>query len=393
MTILKFAASIATFLVVLLGGHYLVYLSITRFFPISDPGIRKTILWTMAFLAIAIFPSALLVRAYTNIFTGFLYQVTSVWTGLFIYLFMAAILTWLIFGVGCLFRFSPNMRIVSIGLVLLVVVVTVVGMWRAKHPIVKRIDVKIDTLPDHWRNRTIVHLSDVHLGVINGTGFLRRVVEQVNSLEPDLILITGDLFDGMAGELSSFPGLLNSLKASKGVFFVTGNHEGYLGLDDPLSVMKETDIRVLDDEIVDLEGLQIVGISYPEYQRQNNVRNLLEESGAFDSSKPSILLYHTPTNIEEDNKDRIEQQNRAYWSPDTTMTLAKEVGIDLQLSGHTHKGQLFPFGFLTRRIYNGYDYGLHRDGRFHIYVTSGVGTWGPPMRIGSSSEIVAIRLR
>ena len=75
------------------------------------------------------------------------------------------------------------------------------------------------------------------------------------------------------------------------------------------------------------------------------------------------------------------------------MTLAKEAGIDLQLSGHTHKGQLFPFGFLTKKIYNGYDYGLHKDGRFHIYVTSGTGTWGPPMRIGSSSEIVAIRLR
>ena len=392
MTILRFVASITTFLVVLLGGHYLIYLSITRFFPISDPGMRKAILWTMAFLAIAIFPSALLVSFHTNVFTRLLYQVTSAWIGLFIYLFMAAILTWLIFGVGYLFRFSPNMRIVSIGLVLLVVCVTVVGMWRAKHPVVKRVDIQIESLPDHWRNRTIVHLSDVHLGVINGTGFLRRVVEQVNNLEPDLILITGDLFDGMAGDLSPFPGLLNLFKASKGVFFVIGNHEGYLGLDGPLSALKKTDIRVLDNEIVVRDGLQIVGISYPEYPRQNNVRYLLKESGDFDSTRPSILLYHTPTNIEEDNKDRTEQQRRAYWSPDTTMTLAKEAGIDLQLSGHTHKGQFFPFGFLTRRRFNGYDYGLHKDGRFHIYITSGTGTWGPPLRIGSSSEIVAIRL-
>jgi predicted MPP superfamily phosphohydrolase len=174
---------------------------------------------------------------------------------------------------------------------------------------------------------------------------------------------------------------------------VTGNHEGYLGLDGPLSVLKKTDIRVLNDEVVDLDGLQIVGISYPEYQRQNKARYLLKESGTFDSSSPSILLYHTPTNIEEDNKNRVDQQNRAYWSPDTTMTLAKEAGIDLQLSGHTHNGQFFPFEFLTRKIYNGYDYGLHKDGRFQIYITSGTGTWGPPLRIGSSSEIVAIRLR
>ena len=392
MTILRFVGLITPFLV-LLGGHVLVYTTISRFFPISDLGARKTILWTILLLGILIFPSALLVRAYTNTATSLLYHITSIWTGLFIYLFMAAVLTWLIFGAGYVFRFSPNMRVVSIGLVLLTLAVTTVGIWRARHPEVKQIDLKIDTLPDHWRNRTLVHLSDVHLGVINGTGFLGRVVEQVNSLEPDLILITGDLFDGMGGDLSSFAELLNSLKASKGVFFVTGNHEGYLGLDAPLSALKKTHIRVLEDEIVDLDGLQIVGIRYPEYQHKNNARQLLKESGTFDSRKPSILLYHTPTNIEEDNKDRKDQQNRAYWSPDTTMTLAKEVGIDLQLSGHAHKGQIFPFNLLTRSIYNGYDYGLHKDGRFHIYVTSGTGTWGPPMRIGTSSEIVAIRLR
>ena len=152
MTIIRFLGFISTFLVVLLGGHYLVYLLITRLFPILNPGVRKTILWIMVFLALAIFPSALLVRAYQNTFTSLLYQVTSIWTGLFIYLLMAAILCWVIFGLGYLFRFSPNMGIISMGLVLLVVVLTVVGLWRAKHPEIKRIDVKIDSLPDHWRN-------------------------------------------------------------------------------------------------------------------------------------------------------------------------------------------------------------------------------------------------
>ena len=137
MTIIRFLGFISTFLVILFGGHYLVYLTITRFFPISDPGIRKTILWAMAFLAIAIIPSALLARFHQNTFTGLFYQVASIWTGLFIYLFMASILIWLIFGAGYLFKFSPNMRIVSIGLVLFVVVVTVAGVWRAKNPVVK----------------------------------------------------------------------------------------------------------------------------------------------------------------------------------------------------------------------------------------------------------------
>ena len=157
-------------------------------------------------------------------------------------------------------------------------------------------------------------------------------------------------------------------------------------------MIKTTDFKVLDNEVIDIEGLQIVGISFPEYQMKNDVRHLLTESGSYDPGKPSILLYHTPTNIEEHHTDRGSQQANTYWFPDTSMDLAKEVGIDLQLSGHTHRGQLFPFGLLTKLIYKGYDYGLHEDDGFQIYVSSGVGTWGPPMRIGAQPEIVVIRL-
>ena len=141
-----------------------------------------------------------------------------------------------------------------------------------------------------------------------------------------------------------------------------------------------------------MDGLQIVGISFPEHHLESRALSLLTQAGSFDAGKPSILLYHTPTNIAEHNTDRGSQQTRTYWFPDTSMALAKEVGIDLQLSGHTHKGQLFPVGFLTKAIYNGYDYGLHKDGRFHIYVSGGVGTWGPPLRVGSPPEIVVIEL-
>jgi predicted MPP superfamily phosphohydrolase len=104
-------------------------------------------------------------------------------------------------------------------------------------------------------------------------------------------------------------------------------------------------------------------------------------------------MYHTPTDIGEQYADMGSQQARTYWFPDTNMNLAKEAGIDLQLSGHTHRGQLFPFGFLSRAIYKGYDHGLHSDGRFHLYVSSGVGTWGPPMRLEGVSEIVILKLQ
>ena len=108
--------------------------------------------------------------------------------------------------------------------------------------------------------------------------------------------------------------------------------------------------------------------------------------------KPGILLYHTPTNIQAHFSDRAGQQTGTYWRPDTRTTFAKSMGIDLQLSGHTHGGQFFPFTLITHLIYGGYDRGLHREEDFQIYITSGAGTWGPPMRVACPPEIPVITL-
>jgi predicted MPP superfamily phosphohydrolase len=392
VTIIKFIGFIAVFLLLVFGAHYLLYTSTVRLMTISDPGIRKIFLWIIVCLAVSFFPSVLLLHLHVNIFTRTLYIISCVWLGLFVYLLMAIGLIWVIFWMTKAFGTLPNMRIVSIVFFLLVMAFAIHGFWRAFSPVVKSVSVRIDGLPEHWRNHTIVQLSDLHLGAINGIGFIKRITKKVDRIKPDLVLITGDLFDGMGGDLRSFIEPLNGLKASKGVFFVTGNHEGYLGLDKALSIISKTHIEVLDDKIAELDGLQIIGISFPEHHRDNRARWLLKESGTYDAGKPSILLYHTPTNIDEYNADRGNQQARTYWFPDTSMRLAKEMGIDLQLSGHTHKGQFFPFGLLTHAVYKGYDYGLHRDGRFQIYISSGVGTWGPPMRSGCQSEIVKIML-
>lgn len=111
------------------------------------------------------------------------------------------------------------------------------------------------------------------------------------------------------------------------------------------------------------------------------------------TSAPSILLFHTPTSILKERKDEIAEHFETYWMPDTSCVLNRKLGIDLQLSGHTHAGQIFPFGILTHFIYQGRDYGLFQDGPFQLYVSSGIGTFGPPMRTAGRSEIVAITLR
>jgi predicted MPP superfamily phosphohydrolase len=149
----------------------------------------------------------------------------------------------------------------------------------------------------------------------------------------------------------------------------------------------------LDNEVVDLEGLQLVGISFPPFEGPRAAKNPIQLKGELDEGKPSILMYHTPTDVGHTKNNPRERHYETYWTPNTRFAFARENGIDLQLSGHSHKGQLFPFGFITRLTYKGYDYGLHKEGAFTLYTSSGVGTWGPPMRTGCTPEIVVITLR
>ena len=186
-----------------------------------------------------------------------------------------------------------------------------------------------------------------------------------------MIVITGDLFDGMDGNLDGLVGPLENLRVSDGIFFITGNHETYLGIDKTFSILEKTQVAILDDAVKNIRGLQLVGISYPERGESKDIVKVMEALPGFEKNKPTILLYHSPVQI-----DTI-----------------KNSGVDLQLSGHTHAGQLFPLGLITRLVYKGYDYGLRTLGDFSIYTSNGVGTWGPPMRTGNTPEIVNITLR
>ena len=215
-------------------------------------------------------------------------------------------------------------------------------------------------------------------------------MSKVNALKPEMIVITGDLFDGMSSHPEKFVDSLNSLKAVKGTYFVTGNHEIYLGVEKALDTIKKTDTRILNDEIVDIDGLQLIGVMYSDFDTKKDISKIIRAGDNYSFDKPSILLYHAPTNI---NFSEINSRKSAYWWPDTDFSYAKKMKIGLQLSGHSHKGQMFPFGFLTKYIYSGYDYGLRKEDGFSIYTTSGTGTWGPPIRTSGNSEIVAVTLK
>jgi len=321
-----------------------------------------------------------------------LHAVLSLWLAILVNFVIALAATLMVWCPIALYRRRFKIR----GPVLLAALVagtaTLYGIVNARFPRIHRVEVRIRNLPPQWEGRTIVQLSDVHLGLVQGPGFLDRVVRQVNALEPDLIAITGDLFDGLMPRSDIFVPGLSRLSGRHGVFFVTGNHEGYAGTEKVLGLLAGAkNIRVLDNEVVTIDGLQLAGASYPVYNRRP--RHPPITARALRRDLPAILLFHTPTGLDTAYADRRTQQMATYFLPAPDFRAAREMGIDLQLSGHTHAGQTFPFGSLTRRLFKGYDRGLHTMGDFSLYVSAGTGTWGPPMRIGCNPEITLLTLR
>ncbi|MGO8818625.1 MAG: metallophosphoesterase [Terriglobia bacterium] len=258
----------------------------------------------------------------------------------------------------------------GLGAVGLTVLYSAYGIWNGYHPRLVDFKVRIKNLPPSWQGETLVQLSDVHLGRILGADFLSRAVAKVNAQNPAMVLITGDLFDGSDGKLEELVAPLNQLVAPKGIYFVTGNHETYLGVQRSLAALRNTPVKVLADERVVIDGLQVIGISYPERGHTLGFAEKMAKMPGFDPALPSILLYHSPTQVAE----------------------AKAAGINLQLSGHVHQGQIFPLQFITRLMFGRYYHGLHKEGTYTLYTTSGTGLWGPTMRTGNHPEIPVIHL-
>lgn len=390
--VLKIVLFLAVIFALTIGAHLLFYKAVVRLFIISSPGLKASLFITLFLLSLSFMASFFLLQWQENSITIGFYMFSAAWTGLFLNLLLAAVLSWIIISVIWLAGTYPNTRLIAAGCLTLAVLFTGYGVWNAFHPGIKKLEIELENLPDHWKGKTIVQLSDVHLGHFYGTKFLKDLVRSVNALNPELIFITGDLFDGMAKNISHFADHLNQFNANKGVYFITGNHENYIGLNRALNVLGQTQINILQNEVIDIDGLQIIGISYPGIKGVSEIQGLEKQSQNSSDNEPRILLFHTPTNISPRGGDGLDRHFSTYWIPDTTYSTARELAVDLQLSGHTHAGQIFPFGYLTKLIYKDYDYGFRRLSDFSIYTTSGVGTWGPPMRTGNSPEIVVIKL-
>jgi len=250
------------------------------------------------------------------------------------------------------------------------------GYVNALHPRLRTLDIRFDKAAGDGRaGLSVVMASDIHLGTVNGSRRLEMIVGRINALEPDIVLLPGDIVDESVSiaEEERMISALRSLKAPLGIFSVTGNHEYYGGLAKNMEYLAGGGVRVLQDEAVIVGGAFVLaGRKDPAAvrfgEKRKVLREILEGTGV-DRSLPVILLDHQPVRLNE----------------------AEEAGVDLQLSGHTHAGQMFPFNLINKRIYELY-WGYLLKGRTQYYVSCGVGTWGPPVRTGSVPEIVRLEI-
>jgi hypothetical protein len=355
---------------ILFFSHYFVYFSLAHFFSIASAARRDALAAMLLLLPSIFIASSILAHWGDNLLLRAVYFCSGLWLGVGLTLILTLAIAWGAWGTVKLFTHSPNRIIFGWAAVALAGVYSAYGLWNACHPRVRRLTVRIKNLPPAWRGRKVVQLTDVHLGQILRSGFAARLVAMSNAERPDLVAITGDLFDGGDGTLEQFVAPLKALRAPLGTYFVTGNHETYLGVERAYAALRTTQVQILANQRVEIEGLQLIGISYPERGHALDMRRTVAELPGFNPALPSILLYHSPTHIAQ----------------------AKEVGINLQLSGHAHHGQIFPIQFISRLVYGKYYHGLHVEGDYTLYTSSGTGTWGPAMRTGNHPEIVVIRL-
>jgi predicted MPP superfamily phosphohydrolase len=353
---------------VLFLTHYLLY-ETWIFSPAGSetPG-AFWIRLALGFLSVSFIAASLLAFRYTNPALRALYRVAAVWMGLVSFLFLAAVSSWIIFGVARLAGLEMNFHRTVELLFGAAIVAGLYGVFNASWMRITRATVRLANLPAAWHGRRAALISDVHLGHVRNGSFLRRLVAKIVREEPDAIFVAGDLYDGTAIDARRAAEPLRELVAPHGVYFVAGNHEQFGDDSKYLNAIAAAGVRVLSNEKVEVDGLQIIGVPYRNAAQDRRFASVLHDIG-LDRDRASILLTHAPDHPE----------------------IAEAAGVSLQLSGHTHLGQFLPWSWMARRIYRQFVYGLSRIGKMQVFTSSGAGTWGPPLRLGSNPEIVMLQ--
>ena len=356
------------------AGHYYIGTRFLQVFGITL-GAYRSLYWVgVALLALSPFVIRMVRRGATSAFTARVTLIADYWLAMFYYL----LIIWAIVDLIRLLTRTAQAPATYLGLGVIVVMIAILsyGTWHARQPRITKYEVTVPKQVVGLGGLHAVLVSDIHLGTTINNTRLEHMVEQINQLNPDIVFFAGDIVDGDISEFAEemMPQVLSKLTPTLGSFAIFGNHE-YMGghAEQAVKHLSQAGITVLRDSYVKVnDQFYVVGREDRSGNRLSGTQRLslaqlMEE---IDHKLPIILLDHQPSNLAE---------------PQTN-------GVDLQLSGHTHYGQFFPNNLVTGKIFE-VDWGYLKKGTLQVIVSCGFGTWGPPIRIGSYSEIVDIHVK
>ena len=335
------------------------------------------------FLSLSYIVGRFLERATLSWFSGMFVWIGSFWLAAMVYFLLAAFVIDILRGIDFVIPFFPKFisernpetdQMVFLIVTGAVLITVIIGYLNARTPRLRKLDLIVQKNGNGTRFLTLAVVSDIHLGTIICKQRLEKIVKKINDLNADIVLLPGDVVDeDIAPVIKQNLGeTLRKIRSKFGTFAVTGNHEYIGGVEPAVRYLSEHGLTMLRDAAVKInDGIYIVGREDISFNRASGrKRKSLEElMSGIDKSFPIIMMDHQPFHLEE----------------------AERNGVDLQLSGHTHHGQLWPFNFITKKVYE-VSWGYKKKGNTHIYVSSGAGTWGPPVRTGNSPEIVFLQL-
>lgn len=353
--------------VVVFYAHWLFYQTlIFAFMP--APKAAYLLRLTLFFLALSFLVLQILVNKFRARTLDILYTISAVWMGTMQFLIMACIVFWLIVAAMIPFKMLPPFDATGAALFILAFFGSAYGVIRSFRPHYTRYYIEIPNLPPQWKGRKAVLFSDVHLGNIRRNKSARKAVDMVNTENPDIVFLPGDLFDGPPSDYAWLAAPLADIKAPHGVYFTEGNHEEFRDPEPYLAAIRAAGGKILKKEMDIVDGMQILGVPYDDSNEPEEVRASLAAI-PFNPEKPSILLKHAPSAV------------RA----------AAVAGVSLMLCGHTHNAQMWPYSFFVRRLFGKASYGYSKTNNMQVITTSGFGTWGPPQRLGTKAEVVVIK--
>ncbi len=363
--------------------NYYIFVRGTQVLP-PVPWIKNSFYIIFAFFYLSFIIHVLLVRAHPSALCSIFTWSGFLWMGAMMYFFLGILLIDIFRLTNHIIPFFPafiyknyalTKQIIAGTLVLGVMITLIFGYFNAANPQLKHLKLTINKKVTGLNKLRIVAASDIHLGSIYNKARTQKLVDRINELNPDLVLFPGDIFDESVAAVLKFKSdePFKNLKSKFGVFAITGNHEYIGGIKETAPHLESLGIKLIQDSYLLIQDeIYLVGRkdrAIKQFAKQNR-KPLYEIMKGIDKTKPIILMDHQPIKLED----------------------AQDNDVDFQLSGHSHHGQMWPISFITKKIYE-ISWGYLKKGNTQYYVSSGYGTWGPPVRIGNHPELLLIELK